>query len=120
MPFWTSLRSGHLGLRAFHHILSDPRVQRIPLVLETPSFELPETVWKTEIDMLNQLSELELEEGQGEELLQEMVVGVKRVVKDAEMASGKKGKETKRAGAKKGKGARKRVGSEDEDEGSDT
>lgn len=55
-PFSTHLSRGHIGLSAFHHILTDPRVQGIPLVLETPSFEKPEQVWKKEIDVLNHLS----------------------------------------------------------------
>jgi AP endonuclease-1 len=95
----------------------DPRVQRIPLVLETPSFELPETVWKMEIDVLNRLSELELE-GEGvEEVLQEMVEVVRNAVKDAEGASGKKG--TKKGGAKKGNSKKKQADVEDEDEDSE-
>ncbi|EGO21301.1 hypothetical protein SERLADRAFT_373106 [Serpula lacrymans var. lacrymans S7.9] len=40
---------GHLGLRAFHHIVTDPRLQNIPLVLETPSFETTE-IWTKEIE----------------------------------------------------------------------
>ena len=31
--------SGHLTLRTFAHILSDPRTQDIPLVLETPAHD---------------------------------------------------------------------------------
>ncbi|SJL17450.1 related to Probable endonuclease 4 [Armillaria ostoyae] len=43
---------GYIGLEPFHHILTDPRVQGIPLILETPE---PET-WATEIKVLNELS----------------------------------------------------------------
>ena len=96
-------------------------MQRIPLVLETPSFELPETVWKTEIDVLNQLSEIELETEEGEveeNILQGIMKDVRSVVKDAEKANGKKGKETKSAGAKKGMGVKRRA--DPEDEGSDS
>ncbi|KAG7090059.1 hypothetical protein E1B28_011676 [Marasmius oreades] len=50
---------GHLKLQTFRHILIDPRVQDIPLVLETPSHEENTgnwDVWKKEIDVLNRLS----------------------------------------------------------------
>jgi len=98
----SSLPRGHLGLRAFHHILTDPRVQHIPLVLETPSFELPETVWMTEIEVLNRLSGIELEgEGEEEGVLQEMIEHVRSTVQDAEKTSGKKGKKGTTKGAGK-------------------
>ncbi|KAG9313328.1 xylose isomerase-like protein [Chiua virens] len=48
---------GTLGLSAFLTILSDPRVQNIPLILETPTFEAVE-VWEREIQVLNTLSEV--------------------------------------------------------------
>ncbi|KAI0757941.1 xylose isomerase-like protein [Fomes fomentarius] len=64
---------GHLGLRTFAHILSDPRTCDIPLVLETPAYDVPSTsgssaaardrlakegmgVWRTEVSVLNRLS----------------------------------------------------------------
>ncbi|KAI0794369.1 xylose isomerase-like protein [Fomes fomentarius] len=64
---------GHLGLRTFAHILSDPRTRDIPLVLETPAYDVPSTsgssaaardrlakegmsVWRTEVSVLNRLS----------------------------------------------------------------
>lgn len=58
---------GHLGIPAFQHILNDPRVQNIPLILETPSFEKPAEVWGKEIEVLMKLSGSSgnLEEGQG-------------------------------------------------------
>ncbi|KAK0435365.1 xylose isomerase-like protein [Armillaria borealis] len=43
---------GYIGLAPFHHILTDRRVQGIPLILEPPE---PET-WATEIEVLNELS----------------------------------------------------------------
>jgi AP endonuclease-1 len=92
-------------------------VQRIPLVLETPSFELPETVWKTEIDVLNRLSELKFEGEEVEEVLQEMEKDVRNAVQDAEGASGKKG--TKKGFAKKGNNKKKQADVEDEDEDSE-
>ncbi|KIJ92808.1 hypothetical protein K443DRAFT_13322 [Laccaria amethystina LaAM-08-1] len=48
--------SGHIGILAFQHILNDPRVQNIPLILETPSFEQPAEVWGKEIEVLMKLS----------------------------------------------------------------
>lgn len=47
---------GHLGLQAFRHILTDPRTQAIPLILETPSFEQPTEVWGKEIAILQCIS----------------------------------------------------------------
>jgi len=43
-------------------------MQHIPLVLETPSFELPREVWAKEIEVLNSLSGLEIEPAEGAEL----------------------------------------------------
>ncbi|KAF8230972.1 xylose isomerase-like protein, partial [Tricholoma matsutake] len=68
---------GYLGLPAFHHILTDPSMQHIPLVIETPTFELPKTVWKTESNVLNQLSGMEEEDEENRKqeggVLQEMM-----------------------------------------------
>ncbi|KIL67037.1 hypothetical protein M378DRAFT_1025585 [Amanita muscaria Koide BX008] len=46
---------GYLGIRTFSHLLSDPRVQGIPLILETQSFEKPKDVWGKEIQVLQRL-----------------------------------------------------------------
>jgi len=46
---------GHLGISTFRHIVSDPRTQDIPLILETPTFEATE-IWTKEISALNRLS----------------------------------------------------------------
>ncbi|KAK0442047.1 xylose isomerase-like protein [Desarmillaria tabescens] len=43
---------GRIGLEPFHYILTDPRVQGIPLILETSEPE----AWATEIEVLNELS----------------------------------------------------------------
>ncbi|KAG0701688.1 xylose isomerase-like protein [Suillus ampliporus] len=48
---------GQLGISVFRHIVSDPRTQNIPLILETPTFEATE-IWTKEISILNCLSEL--------------------------------------------------------------
>ncbi|KAF8343392.1 AP endonuclease [Amanita rubescens] len=50
---------GFLGIRTFAHILSDHRVQGIPLILETPSFEKPREVWGKEIQVLQRLAGVE-------------------------------------------------------------
>lgn len=106
---------GYLGLPAFHHILTDPRMQRIPLVIETPTFELPDTVWKTEIDVLNRLSGMEEEdEENGKQeggVLQEMMKTVRSTVQVAKKASEKKVK----SGARRGKSKKDRVDVENED-----
>ena len=51
----TFLCRGYLGIRTFSHLLSDPRVQDIPLILETQSFEKPKEVWGKEIQVLQRL-----------------------------------------------------------------
>ncbi|KAG5721532.1 putative endonuclease 4 [Termitomyces sp. T112] len=68
---------GHIGITGFHHILNDPRVQHIPLVLETPSFELPKETWAREIEALNRLSGLTLEEDTTKEVAEPIRVAVK-------------------------------------------
>lgn len=58
---------GHLGLAAFSFIANDPRLKNLPLILETPisiptsSKKLEECpdIWRTEISVLNKLSEPE-------------------------------------------------------------
>ncbi|KAJ3892278.1 xylose isomerase-like protein [Lentinula edodes] len=50
---------GHLSIRTFAHILADPRMQDIPLILETPSHEESSKnwdVWVKEIEVLNLLN----------------------------------------------------------------
>jgi AP endonuclease 1 len=97
----SSLSSGHIGLQAFHHILTDPRVQNIPLVLETPSFEKPE-VWGKEVEVLNRLSSTH---GNEEKLEWEaMVEEIKAVVEEASGGTAKtqkKGKAAPKTAAKK-------------------
>ena len=43
-----SLGKGHLGTEVFQRIMQDPRIQNIPLILETPD----ESLWKDEIATL--------------------------------------------------------------------
>ena len=58
---------GHLGLRTFARILSDPRTRNIPLCLETPVYDSASGaknslategvgVWHTEVKVLNRVS----------------------------------------------------------------
>ncbi|KAF9242073.1 xylose isomerase-like protein, partial [Melanogaster broomeanus] len=49
---------GTLTLSTFSTLLTDPRIQNMPLILETPTFEAEE-VWEVEIGMLNRLAEAE-------------------------------------------------------------
>ncbi|EJU05244.1 AP endonuclease [Dacryopinax primogenitus] len=46
-----NLGLGYIGLPTFFHILTDPRLTHLPMVLETPSFEQQE-VWGREIEVL--------------------------------------------------------------------
>jgi AP endonuclease-1 len=50
---------GELGIAAFAHIVSEPRTQGIPLVLETPSSDTIRAVWSTEVAALNALAAAE-------------------------------------------------------------
>ena len=45
----------------FAHILTDPRTQNMPLILETPNGDNSD-VWHTEIDVLNRMSRMSTEE----------------------------------------------------------
>ncbi|KAG6892920.1 hypothetical protein C0992_011881, partial [Termitomyces sp. T32_za158] len=76
---------GHIGIVGFHHILNDSRVQHIPLILETPSFEQPGEVWAKEIEALNRLSGLTLEE----ETIEEVVDPIRAAVMFVSKSSGK-------------------------------
>jgi AP endonuclease-1 len=80
-----------LGLPVFHHILTDKRVQNLPLILETPSFEKPE-VWATELEVLNRLSNLAVVESASDN--DEMVNVIKETVKKAGASTAAKGRST--------------------------
>jgi AP endonuclease-1 len=86
--------SGHIGLPAFHNILTDTRIQGIPLILETPSFENPE-VWATEIETLNKLSTLS--EDDANNVNGDLVMEIRDVVKRAEVGVAGKGKRSSRS-----------------------
>ncbi|KAF5378299.1 hypothetical protein D9615_008792 [Tricholomella constricta] len=102
-----SIGIGHIGIHAFHHIMNDPRVQHIPLVLETPSFELPRKTWAKEIEVLNRLSGLALDPG-----MDDLVKDIRTSVQHAENASGK-GKSKAKAPSRT---SRKRKAKADEDD----
>jgi len=94
-------------------------MQHIPLVLETPSFELPREVWAKEIEVLNSLSGLEIEPAEGAELgveLQKMVEEIRLTVKSAEKAGGKS---TKKRKAQAGRGKKKAEEEDEDGEGED-
>jgi AP endonuclease 1 len=76
-------------------------VQNIPLILETPSFELPQETWMKEIEVLNKLSGLDLSQT-SEDTLAEWVKEIKDGVLAAEKVSGK-GKKSIAKGTKKRK-----------------
>ncbi|KAF4300646.1 Endodeoxyribonuclease IV [Botryosphaeria dothidea] len=118
-----NIGTGFLGLRAFHNIMNEPRLQGLPMVLETP-IDAPDPkdskkkiedkgVWAREIKLLESLvgmdpdseefkkldSELQ-EAGKGErERVQDQVD--RREEKKKEKAGKEKSKATKGAGKKK-------------------
>ncbi|KZP19724.1 AP endonuclease [Athelia psychrophila] len=104
---------GHLGLAAFHHILTDTRLHGLPLTLETPSFEV-EDVWRKEVEVLNRLSALTAPEGQAVGWAQEMAEEVRTAVQYA--SSGKDAKEKGKRTVKK-RGRRDVDDEEEEEEG---
>ncbi|KZT51174.1 AP endonuclease [Calocera cornea HHB12733] len=93
-----NLGLGHIGLPTFSHIMTDPRLAHMPMVLETPSFE-QQTVWGREIEILYSFEQEHKAEAtidwnakKGE---------VQKIVKWAEG----QGKKPSKAGGKRKKGA---------------
>ncbi|KZT23879.1 AP endonuclease [Neolentinus lepideus HHB14362 ss-1] len=83
---------GFLGLKTFHHILVDERIQNIPLVMETPQYDDNE-VWRKELEVLNRLSGLSISEEvktKGADLVS-WTDEIQAVVKAANAAGNKKG-----------------------------
>ena len=116
------MSSGHIGLPAFQHILSDSRLQDIPLVLETPSFESTE-IWTKEVEVLNQLSTMgdagndQVSIGKMKTEIEEMV---KRVVGSTNTTA-KNGKATKaKASGKRGRSIKQDDEPAEEDSDPDT
>ncbi|TFK17915.1 AP endonuclease [Coprinopsis marcescibilis] len=125
-----NLGMGTLKLEAFSHILSDPRVHDVPLILETPSFEKPREVWGTEIQVLNSLSPPQPSEGPSDQQLdsktgtdngrsmEELAERVRNAVKG--VSAGGKGKASKKTGAVKGTKRKRAKKGEDEDDNGDS
>lgn len=114
--------SGHLGLQTFHHVLTDPRTQNIPLILETPTFDNNRIVWGAEISVLNRLSGFGSKTGDGGDIdVDALMTELRSVVKSAEGRKGDGKAQTKvkketRAGTKgKRKGNESEVDAEEED-----
>jgi AP endonuclease-1 len=102
--------SGFLGIGAFRNLMNDPRVQNIPLILETPTFEQPKDMWGKEIAMLQKLSaavaeipenSLAIESVIGDVQTDDQLVAINR--NSVEKFNGSKHKKavTKRQGGKK-------------------
>ncbi|EPQ57706.1 AP endonuclease [Gloeophyllum trabeum ATCC 11539] len=82
---------GFLGLRTFHHILTDPRTRGLPLVMETPQYD-DVAVWQKELEVLNRLSTLPHPD---EEVLAGWTEEIRAVVKEASVAMERKKEATK-------------------------
>ncbi|KAI0746789.1 xylose isomerase-like protein [Daedaleopsis nitida] len=131
---------GHLGLPAFAHILSDPRTRDIPLVLETPAYDVPVSgartdrlaaegmgVWRTEVSVLNRLSgrlplDARADDDQTagaqkltEDELEAWRVEIKEAVEKASKAKDAKGKKPAASGGKR----KRKVKGKDEEESDD-
>lgn len=122
---------GQLGLRTFAHILSDPRTRDIPLVLETPAYDVPTGtsaaareslategmgVWRTEVAVLNRLAGRSYEEV-GEEEIGEMRREIADAVAKASKVRDAKGKKTAAGGNSGRKSKKKAEVEEDEEDG---
>ncbi|KAI0638661.1 xylose isomerase-like protein [Trametes polyzona] len=128
---------GHLGLRTFAHILADPRTRDLPLILETPAYDVPASsaaareslategmgVWRTEVSVLNRLSGRNVaEEGQknarvvGEDELEEMREEIAAAVKKASALRDAKGKKAGAVTGKPKKGSKKQATQEEVDD----
>jgi AP endonuclease-1 len=99
---------GHLGISTFRHVVSDPRTQDIPLILETPTFEATD-IWTKEISALNCLSNL-VDDSEVPETELSLVNEITSLVRSH--ATKKTGKPSKTR-------ARKRYATEEQDHDSD-
>lgn len=118
--------SGELSISAFSHIVSDPRVAGIPLILETPAFDGPGSalaegmeIWQKEVEVLHRIGDAPKRGGDAE--LEEWAEEIQVVV--GEMKSKKDAKEKEKKGRTQGRSAggkvKKRRKVED-DEGEDS
>jgi AP endonuclease-1 len=71
---------GEIGLAGFQHIVRDERTKGIPIILETPSFDLPQEVWGVEISVLGRLSldASDTDSGNVGELIEELRAAVQK------------------------------------------
>ncbi|KAH8099663.1 AP endonuclease [Cristinia sonorae] len=97
-----NLGLGELSLKAFLHILTDPRTQSIPLILETPAFDGPGSalaqgmeIWAKEVEVLKRMSARAGSEVEDEdEVLEDWAGEIKEVV--LELRGKKDAKDAKR------------------------
>lgn len=94
--------SGEIGLPCFRLIVRDPRLARIPLILETPTFE-ETAVWRREIEILYELQHVEGSPGDVAARLDEMTRAWRGELAEMRRVSGKGPKEKKTPKGKKGK-----------------
>lgn len=101
---------GYLGLSAFRNLMNDERIQNIPLILETPSFEAPKEVWAKEIAILQQLSATVTNSAENQDVLRSIIGDARDdemlvdVIKNAvKIMEGSKSVKTGNAPGKRGK-----------------
>lgn len=122
-----NIGQGRLTLSTFAHILTDPRTKNIPLILETPAYDVPGTdtgmiIWSKEIEVLNRFSDGETRD---EQTLRDWEAEIGEIVTKASAAKDAKQSKTKRRQEDRG-GGRNRVkrtkvaANEDEDEDVDS
>jgi len=105
--------------------MNDERVQDIPLILETPSFEAPKEVWAKEIAILQQLSETVTNSTENQDVLRSIIGDARddetlvNVITDVvkTMEGAKTIKTAGKRGAKAGKRKRDEDDNDDEAEG---
>ncbi|KAI0329667.1 AP endonuclease [Cubamyces sp. BRFM 1775] len=126
---------GHLGLRAFVHILADPRTRDIPLILETPAYDVPTgstaaardrlategmSVWRTEVAVLNRLSGRGGDEDSQIQVTEDELEDGRKEIEDAVNKASKlrdgKGKKVDKTGKTKKKAKRKKSAPEDDED----
>jgi len=90
--------------------MNDERIQNIPLILETPSFEAPKEVWAKEIAILQQLSATVTNSAENQDVLRSIIGDARDdemlvdVIKNAvKIMEGSKSVKTGNAPGKRGK-----------------
>lgn len=110
-------RRGSLGLTSFRHILSDDRTKNMPLILETPGFDLVQ-VWSKEIEVLNTVCAHDQagEDVDEENLVQQVRDAIKSVEKAGWSAKGKVKKDKPTTSKRKRKKADDESDEDEDDE----